>query len=163
MAVFNTRWGECVRLVGTRDAQVVSGLSADQIREWTGRRGLVSPEIPAKGKGTQARYSWQSLLLLRVCAALKTQIHVELSAYRNDIKTLQDQINNRSFHSLWNETVIFGPSKPFVMELRQVPEFTFDKPYVLVLLRPHLQIIKGGLGIEKPTPSPLFFQAVGLG
>ena len=151
-----------MRLVGSRNAQAITGLTADQLREWSGRRGLVSPEIPARGKGTQARFSWQNLLLLRICATLKSQTHVELAAYRDDIEVLQERISDRSFHSLWNSAVVFGDASPLVLERRQILEHESDQPYIFVSLRPHLHAITGGLGIQEPVAQLPLFPVIGL-
>src|SRR4051812_25356559 len=78
---YNTRPVDQMRqLVGTRDVLGATGLSSDQLREWTGRRGLVVPDIRAQGKGTHPRFSWQTALVLRFAAELKDVFHLELQA-----------------------------------------------------------------------------------
>jgi hypothetical protein len=41
-------------------------MTADQLREWTVRRGLIQPDEPAPKRGSEAKFSWQTLLVLRL-------------------------------------------------------------------------------------------------
>jgi hypothetical protein len=60
-----------VRLIGSRDVLKLTGLSADQLREWTVRRGLIHADIPASRQGQQAQFGWQTVLarLVGFCGA----------------------------------------------------------------------------------------------
>jgi len=157
------RWGNDVRLVGSREAQVITDLSADQIREWTGRRGLIAPDIPARGKGTQARFSWQTLLLLRIAGAIKAQVHVELEAYRDKFAELQDQFAGLPFHSLWPiALVVVGNQSPILRYLSDI-DLDLDEPLLIVTLQPHLEAIMRGFGIAEPAAQLPLFPTIGLG
>ncbi len=46
-----------MRLIKSRDVPAMTGLTADQLREWTVRRDLVRPDIPAQKRGSQAQFS----------------------------------------------------------------------------------------------------------
>lgn len=151
-----------MRLVGSREAQAIAGLSADQLREWTGRRGLISPDVPARGKGTQARFSWQTLLLLRLAGAMKTQIHIELEAYRDRFANLQDKLATLPFHSLWGVSlVVTGTEAPTLRSSGEI-DFDSDQPLLVMGLRPHLDAIMHGFGIAEPLAQLPLFPAVGL-
>jgi hypothetical protein len=89
-----------VRLVKAQEVQALTGLSADRLREWAGRRGLVRPDVPARGKGSQARYSWQTVLALRLAAVLRDQFKVELQAHRELLGKMQSELTGRSFPAL---------------------------------------------------------------
>ncbi|MCW2393547.1 hypothetical protein [Sphingobium sp. B11D3A] len=141
---------------------MITGLSADQLREWSGRRGLIAPDVPACGKGTQARFSWQTLLLLRIAGALKTEIHVELEAYRDPFAVLREQLARLPFHALWDVAlVIAGNASPMLRALGDIP-LSSDEPLVIVGLRPHLDTIMRGFGIAEPVAQLPLFPAVGL-
>jgi len=154
--------GNNVRLVGSREAQAIAGLSADQLREWTGRRGLISPDVPARGKGTQARFSWQTLLLLRLAGAMKAQIHIELEAYRDRFANLQDKLTTLPFHSLWGVSlVVTGTKSPMLLSSGDI-DFASDQPLLVMGLRPHLDAVMHGFGIAEPVAQLPLFPAIGL-
>jgi hypothetical protein len=65
-----------MRLVPTRDAIRLTGLSAPKLREWTSRRALIPADIPPKNQGSPAQYSWQTILLLRLAVTLRDRFHM---------------------------------------------------------------------------------------
>lgn len=73
---------EWVRLVGSRDVLNLTGLSGDQLREWTVRRGLISPDVPASRQGQQAQFGWQTVLLLRLAVVLRALLQTWGTAAR---------------------------------------------------------------------------------
>ena len=76
-------WTPEMRLVTTRDATRLTGLSTEQLREWTSRRALIPPDVKPKGHGAPARYSWQTILLLRLAVTLRDRFKLELQAHRD--------------------------------------------------------------------------------
>jgi hypothetical protein len=154
--------GVCVHLVGSREAQAITGLSANQLREWSGRRGLIAPDVPARGKGTYAHFSWQTLLLLRIAGVLKTHIHIELEAYRDSFAELQTRLKGLPFHSLWDfKLVIVGSGQPALRHLNDI-DIDADLPVLAVALRPHLDHIMRGFGVASPVAQLPLFPAIGL-
>jgi hypothetical protein len=151
-----------MRLVGSREAQAVTGLSADQLREWTGRRGLVAPDIPASGKGTQARFSWQTLLVLRIACALKDHLHIELAAHRSLFANLQDRLSGHPFHALSDLTVVIVGGKHARLSRYSDLGDIGDEPVVVVKLSPHLAAVMSGFGVSAPMAQLPLFPAVGL-
>src|ERR1700731_232831 len=77
----NVRRCRAVRLIKSREVLALTGLSADQLREWTVRRALVQSDVPARKRGSEAKFSWQTVLLLRLVVVLRTRFHVELQAH----------------------------------------------------------------------------------
>ena len=55
-----------MRLVPTRQALQLTGLSSAKLREWTSRRALIPADVPSKKQGSSAQYTWQTILLLRL-------------------------------------------------------------------------------------------------
>lgn len=154
--------GRKMRLVGSREAQAVTGLSIDQLREWTGRRGLVAPDIPASGKGTKARFSWQTLLVLRIACALKDHLHIELAAHRSLFANLQERLSGHPFHALGDlAVVILGGEHARLSQFSDLGDIG-DEPVVVVKLSPHLAAIMSGFGLSVPTAQLPLFPAVGL-
>lgn len=151
-----------MRLVGSKEAQAVTGLSADQLREWAGRRGLVAPDVPASGKGSQAQFSWQTLVILRIAGALKADLHVELGAHRALFKELQELLASQPFHALGDlVVVIIGGQRASLRRTYDLIE-AVDVPVVLVRLAPHLAAVMHGFGIPEPIAQLPLFPAVGL-
>ena len=79
-------------LIGTRDVLALTGLSGHQLREWTGRRALIQADVPARGKGTQARYSWQTVLVLRLALVLRQEFHLNLQHWSEQLAELQRRV-----------------------------------------------------------------------
>src|SRR4029450_10411018 len=50
--------------------------------KWTSRRALIEADIRPKSKGSPARYTWQTILVLRVALTLRERFHVELQAHK---------------------------------------------------------------------------------
>jgi hypothetical protein len=146
-----------VRLVKAREVQALTGLSADRLREWAGRRGLVRPDVPACGKGSQARYSWQTVLALRLAIVLKDQFKVELQAHRELLGTMQSELAGKSFAALRGRVMALHGSA--AVELRAPGERSKDLNAAVLLLplEPHLEALSNGFGVP-PTPQqrPLF-------
>jgi hypothetical protein len=149
-----------VRLVRSGEVQVLTGLSADQLREWTGRRGLVSPDVRPRGKGTQARFSWQTVLVLRLAVLLKQTFHVELQAQREFFAWLQRELAGRSFPSLWRMAVVLhAPGQWELSEVEGVKLRT-DEGFMALPLAPHLRTLSVEFGLPEPVQQLPLFAAV---
>lgn len=150
-----------MRLVGSREVLNLTGLSADQLREWTVRRGLIQPDAPASRQGQQAQFGWQTVLLLRLAVVMRSRFHLELQAHRNLLLKARDLFNNRSFPGLWGhrlaiygleDCALLGPSDP-------APA---DRDAMLLQLKPHLEALCQGFGVSEPLAQLPLFPAVGL-
>lgn len=100
-----------MQLVSTRDATRLTGLSTEQLREWTSRRALIPPDVKPKGHGSPARYSWQTILLLRLAVVLRDRFRMELQAHRDLFAALAVGLARMSFLSLRGQALILtgGP------------------------------------------------------
>ena len=78
-----------MRLVKTPDATVLTGLSTATLREWTSRRALIPADVPPKGKGSPAGFTWQTILLLRIAVTLRDRFHLELQPHRSLFASLR--------------------------------------------------------------------------
>ncbi len=87
-------------LVGSRDVLQLTGLSADQLREWTMRRALIKPDILAQKRGSEAKFSWQIVFLLQLAVVLRTRFYVELKVHRNLLASARELLDGASFLSL---------------------------------------------------------------
>ena len=97
-----------MRLVSTPTACELTGLSTDKLREWTSRRALVSVDVRPKRKGSPAKFSWQTILVLRIAVLLRDQFSMELQTHKASFATLREELRNRSFISLWGQRLGLG-------------------------------------------------------
>lgn len=139
-----------VRLVTTRRATSLTGLSTDQLREWSSRRALIPADIQNRGRGSQAQYGWQAILLLRIALQLKNRFHVELHAHRRLFSALREALHARSFLKLWGASVAIYDCETWeLLDADSASQVATDA--IIVHLDPHLAV----LAAEFDVPSPL--------
>lgn len=149
-----------MRLVEGRKARELTGLSSDQLREWTGRRGLVSPDLPARGKGSPAKFSWQNILVLRLCMVLRSDFRIELKAHRALLNSMSEIFKHALFHSLFNKRIALVGMKRCVLLPTNQP---IDGNDTLVLdLERHLSLIATDFSFQDPVSQLPLFPVVGL-
>ena len=150
-----------VRLIGSRDVLKLTGLSADQLREWTVRRRLIHPDVPASRQGQQAQFGWQTVLLLRLAVVMRSRFHVELQVHRDLLLRARELLNGRSFPGLWNHRlVIFGLDSCAL--LGGSDPLPVDQDAILLRLNAHLEALSQGFGVSEPIAQLPLFPAVGL-
>src|SRR5690242_4809660 len=57
--------GVGMRFVKTPAAVQLTGLSTVTLREWTSRRALIPADLPPKGKGSPAGFTWHAGMLTK--------------------------------------------------------------------------------------------------
>jgi len=141
-------------LVQASDAARLSGLTANQLREWCGRRELVAADVPAAGRGHLALFSWQTILALRVLNEVHQLYGVEVSGWRPAIAQLQTLLRGRSFPSLWGALAVFPNTKEAVLKLED-ESFTRDSCLIVGLNR-HLEALAKPSDLPVEAQLPLF-------
>lgn len=152
-----------MQLVTTRDATRLTGLSTEQLREWTSRRALILPDVKPKGHGSPARYSWQTILLLRLAVVLRDRFKLELHAHRDLFAELGAGLARTSFLSLWGKSLaLYGGAQWSVIDPRD--EGLAIDDCIVLRLDPHLQQLSDSFSLPKPTASGQFqlFPALGV-
>lgn len=152
-----------MQLVTTRDATRLTGLSTEQLREWTSRRALILPDVKPKGHGSPARYSWQKILLLRLAVVLRDRFKLELHAYRDVFAELATDLAGTSFLSLWGKSLaLYGGAKWDVIDSKD--ENLASDDCIVLWLDPHLQRISEFFSLAKlATPGQFqLFPALGV-
>ncbi len=145
-----------MRLIQAKEVQALTGLSQDQLREWTRRRGLIPPDIIPQGPGSRALFSWQTVLLLRIAVVLKEKLHVELQAYRENFAKLRCLIAEKSFLSLGGSGLLLLSDGSVKLTSSSVENASVCDG-LFVQLDPHLGILSTGFGeIEASRQLPLF-------
>ncbi|MEQ9151633.1 MAG: hypothetical protein RLO06_09065 [Parvibaculum sp.] len=151
-----------MRLVKSRDVPALTGLTADQLREWTARRGLVQPDEPAPKRGSEARFSWQTLLVLRLAVVLRTRFHVELQAHRELLALARKLLDGASFPGLWGGTLaIYGLTRCELLSAR-APMPPAEDDAILLRLNRHLEALSQGFGLPEPVSQLPLFPAIAL-
>lgn len=151
-----------MRLVRSRDVPALTGLTADQLREWTVRRGLVQPDEPAQKRGSEAKFSWQTVLVLRLAVVLRTGFHVELQAHRELLASARKLLDGASFPGLWGGALaIYGMSRCELLNAR-APLLPVEEDVILLRLNRHLEALSQGFGLSEPVSQLPLFPAVGL-
>lgn len=152
-----------MHLVTTRDATRLTGLSTEQLREWTSRRALILPDVKPRGHGSPARYSWQTILLLRLAVVLRDRFKLELHAHRDLFIELGAGLAGTSFLSLWGKSLaLYGGARWGVIDPRDESSPIDDS--IILRLDPHLQLLSENFSLPKPlAPSQLqLFHAIGV-
>lgn len=149
-----------MRLIKSADVLELTGLSADQLREWTTRRGLIRPDAEPHGPGSRAKYSWQTVLLLRLAVVLKETFHIELHAQRGLFAALAQHLVKVSFPALRGSALVIRGSGAFELVPLGTTRVTGDA--LTVELDPHLDALSTGFGFTKPIPQLPLFPAVAV-
>lgn len=150
-----------MRLIKSREVLQLTGLSSDQLREWTVRRALIQPDIPAQKRGSEAKFSWQTVLLLRLAVVLRTRFHVELQAHRDLLVTARGLLDGASFPALWGSTLaIYDLRRCELLSPRTV--LAAHEDAVLLRLDRHLEVLSHGFGLPDPISQLPLFPAVSI-
>lgn len=141
-----------MRLVTTRIAANLTGLSTEQLREWSNRRALVPADIQNRGRGSPAQYGWQTILQLRIAALLKDRFHLELHAHRGLFRKMHEALADISFLKLWGASLAIYDSEHW--ELLGVEDaWLVDTDAIVIQLNPHLEVLAAEFAMPGPPPS----------
>lgn len=150
-----------MRLVTASDVQKLTGLTTDQLREWTARRGLIEPDAKPCGPGSRARYAWQTVLLLRLAVVLKETFHVELQAQRGLFAALTVRLGKVSFPALRGSALVVHAGGVFDIVPVGEPQI-LDDDALIIRLDPHLDVLSTGFGLAEPTRQLPLFPAIAV-
>ena len=142
-----------MRMVTTREASELTGLSRDKLREWTSRRALIPADTPPKKQGSPAKFAWQTVLLLRVAVTLRDRFHLERQAYRQLLMNLRCGLQGASFIGLWGKTLVIRTDQTWSLVDQSEVEPVLDDA-ILIRLGPHLDAVSMGFALPRPTRYP---------
>jgi hypothetical protein len=147
-----------MRFIQAGEVQKLTGLTSDQLREWTSRRGLIEADLKPNGPGTRARFAWQSVLLLRIAVVLKERFHVELQSQKPLFSALSVRLGKTSFPALRETVLVLEPDGGFYIIPRGAVRHMMAKDDCLILsLDPHLDVLSTQFGMpEAMRHLPLF-------
>lgn len=125
-----------MRHAGTRETCEFTGLSVEVLREWTIRRALIPADVLPRAKGSQAQYSWQTILILRLAATLRNRFHVELQAHKTLFAQLKDAMRDLEPSDLMTMTLLLAGDGVWTL----VEGLTRERAEALAIqLKPHLE------------------------
>lgn len=136
----------CLRFVTTPVVSQLTGLSTDKLREWTSRRALIPADVRPKRKGCPAKFSWQTVLLLRIAVRLRDQFSLELQSHKASFAALRRELKTRSFIALWGQRLALNPGGEWLFLDEGDPEPTSD--YLSIRLDPHLAVLRDGFALS---------------
>jgi hypothetical protein len=151
---------EAVEYSSTPEVSQLTGISINTLREWTSRRALIEADLRPKSKGSPARYTWQTILILRIAVTLRDRFHVELQASKPLFDAIRSAIRNVSVRDLRGKLLAVYDSHRWAF-IEEGPEiFRLNADSILLRLEPHLDVLAGGLpwieDAARPTQIELF-------
>ncbi len=148
-----------MRLVRSSDVLQLTGLTSDQLREWTVRRALIQPDVPAQKRGSGAKFSWRTVLILRLAVVLRTRFHVELQAQSKLLMTARELLDGLSFPALWDMTLaIYGLSHCELLSPRGA--LAAHEDAILLRMNGHLEVLSERFGLTEPVAQLPLFPAI---
>lgn len=141
-------------LVPTPLVSRLTSLSTETLREWTSRRALIPADVRPRKKGSPAQYSWQTVLVLRIATALRTQFHVELQAHKSVFDGLRTALLQRSFISLWGKQLAVAGNGDWSFTEGSAADVAIQGDAMFIRLDPHLEVIAVGFALPHPRSKP---------
>lgn len=134
-----------MRFITTPVATELTGLSTDKLREWTSRRALVPADVRPKGKGSPAKFSWQTILVLRLAVLLRDGFGLELAAHKAAFAKLRADLRGKSFISLWGNRLTLSTVGAWAFLDKDEAPSRGD--FLVMELDPHLRILRDGFAL----------------
>jgi hypothetical protein len=149
-------------MINAGRVQQLTGLTADQLREWTHRRALIAPDVAPQGPGRRALYAWQTVLLLRLAVVLKEKFRVELQAHQDLLTALRDLLAGASFPALRGTVLVLHGMTHGELVADGGVFFHADSPDDALMLRldPHLDVLATEFAPQEHSPQLPLFRAV---
>jgi hypothetical protein len=149
-------------MINAGRVQQLTGLTADQLREWTHRRALIAPDVAPRGPGHRALYAWQTVLLLRLAVVLKEKFRIELQAHQDLLTALRSLLSDISFPALRGTVLVLHGMTHGELVADGRVTFRADATEDALLLRldPHLDVLAGEFAPREQDPQLPLFRAV---
>jgi hypothetical protein len=135
-----------MRYATTALVSSLTGLTTAQLREWTNRRALVPADVPPAGKGSSAKFSWQTVLIIFIATTLKSRFHLELHAHRTLFSDLSNALRQTSFVALWNKRLMVAAHGRWaIVDINEAADAESDA--LFIQLNPHLEKLATGFAL----------------
>ena len=138
--------------VTTPEVCRLTGLSTQKLREWTSRRSLVPADVPSMRQGSPAKFTWATVLILRLAVVLREQFCVDLQANQAFLAELRKELGRRSFLSLRGQSLaLLGRERWVLLDRGEVP----PTDALVIYLDPHLEVLSAGFSMQElPSGAP---------
>ena len=151
-----------MHFISTRDARRLTGLSTEQLRDWTSRRALIPADVKPKGHGSPARFSWQTILLLRVAIILRDHFKLELQAHRLLFASFRAHLSRVGVSSLCGKVLTLGGGARWkLLDPAELVNVSGD--YLVVDLASHLEVLTEAFSMPRPNAPEQFRSFPALG
>ena len=141
--------------------QTLTGLTANQLREWSHRRDLVPPDIEAGGPGRPALYSWQTVLLLRIAVVLRERFRIELQGHKDLLHALHGLLSGVPFPALRGCVLALRAMEHGELLSEGIVRVGVNEPDTLFLhLDPHLDVLEVEFAPQDQSGQLPLFRAV---
>lgn len=142
-----------MRYATTALVSSLTGLSTTQLREWTNRRALVPADVPPAGKGSSAKFTWQTVLIIFVAMTLKSRFHLELQAHRGLFSELGHALRQASFVALWNKKLMVAAHGRWAL-VDASDTIDEENDALYIQLNPHLEKLATGFALPALASTP---------
>lgn len=139
-----SHWRFPLRYVTTPTASQLTDLSTGKLREWTSRRVLIPADVRPRQKGSPAKFSWQTILILRIAVLLRKRFNLELQANKASFAQLRRNLHKKSFIELWGRWLALTPNE-WILVQKGAPLPPGD--ILLIQLDPHLEVLRKGFAL----------------
>lgn len=106
---------------------------------------MVPADVRPTGKGSPAKFSWQTILVLRVAVLLRNDFKLELATHKMSFAKLRMDLKGKSFISLWGNRLTLRPDGGWALIDRDEPLPRGD--FLVIELDPHLFILREGFAL----------------
>lgn len=141
-----------LRFVSTPVVSQLTGLSTDKLREWTSRRALIPADVRPKRKGCPAKFSWETVLMLRIAVVLRDHFSLELQSHKAAFGSLRKELRQRSFIALWGQRLALQSGGAWLILGEDEPAPSAD--HLSIRLDPHLAVLRDGFALSEPSAEP---------
>lgn len=150
-------------MITSGQVQNLTGLTANQLREWSHRRDLVPPDVEGGGPGRPALYSWQNVLLLRVAVVLRERFKIELQAHKDLLHALRDLFSGMPFPALRGCVLVLRAMEHGELLGEGMVRVGAGDPDSLFLrLDPHLDVLEAEFAPQDQSGQLPLFRAVSV-
>jgi hypothetical protein len=112
----------------------------------------VPADVAPTKKGSPAKFSWQTLLVLRLALTLRDDFNLELEAHREAFAVLKLLLLSHSFIALWGARIALSCDGVWML-VESGSEPPADDA-VLLRLDPHLQALSEGAAALELSDGP---------
>lgn len=106
-------------------------------------------DVPPKKKGSPAKFSWQTILILRIAVLLRDRFNLGLEAHKASFASLKKVFQTKSFIALWGQRLALNSDGSW--RLVEADVTYLEEDMLLIRLDPHLLVLRDGFALPDAT------------